>query len=451
MPANLLNGIVVDNCKDCTLQRMKGIAMGILIQDVLAVLPEGARTVSIFIKGNRIENIGDFRTEASYDEIIDGRGRLAVPGLVNAHAHTYMTALRNYADDLPFDTWLFDRVMPAEESLTPEEAYWSSSLACLEMLRGGITSFLDMHMFPGAACRAAIETGMRAVVSRGLSGGADDIEGGKRRLREAVAEFHEYRDNERLTFMLAPHALYTCDEGYLREIADKARELGLGINTHIAEGKSEIRGSLEKYGLTPFQVYDRCGLLGESTIAAHCVHMTDADIELMRERGASVALNPFSNLKLANGVARVPDMLRAGINLCLGTDSSASNNSLSILRELQITATLHKGLTGNPEAVTASESFKMATVNGARALGLRDVGELRGGMMADIAIFDVSTPGMTPLGDPLSALAYSSAGLQAETVIVDGEIALRCGEYKKADTERILYETNAIGKRLNRG
>ena len=425
--------------------------MGILIKNILAVLPDGARTVSIFIKGNRIEKIGDFPDEAGFGEVIDGQGRLAVPGLVNAHAHTYMTVLRNYADDLPFDKWLFERVMPAEESLTAQEAYWSSSLACLEMLRGGITSFLDMHMFPGAACRAALETGMRAVVSRGLSGGADDVEGGKRRLREAEDEFLEYRDRERLSFMLAPHAMYTCDEGYLREIADKARELGLGINTHIAEGESEIQGSLEKYGLTPFQVYDRCGLLGSNTIAAHCVHMTDADIELVRERGVSVALNPCSNLKLANGAARVPDMLRAGINLCLGTDSSASNNSLSILREMQITATLHKGLTGNPEAVTASESFKMATVNGARALGLRDAGELREGMRADIAIFNINTPGMTPLGDPAGALAYSSTGLQAETVIVDGEIALRGGEYIKADAERILYEANAIGKRLNRG
>jgi len=420
----------------------------ILLKNILAMLPEGARTVSVYIKNGLIEKIGDIPDDISSAEIIDGGGKLAIPGFVNSHTHAYMSALRNYADDLPFDAWLFERVMPAEESLTAEEAYWSASLACLEMLRGGITTFLDMHMFPGASCRAALETGMRGVISRGLSKGAEEPRGGVRRLKEAVDEIEEYSGIGRLTFMLAPHALYTCDEPYLREIAEKANELGLGINTHIAESLGEIKSAFENYGATPFQLYDRCGLLSPGTVAAHCVHMTDDDIVLMRQRGASISLNPSSNLKLANGIARVPDLLASGINLCLGTDSTASNNNLSILRELTFVTMLYKGLSGDPTLVTASEGFKMATVNGAKALSLHNVGELREGWIADIAIFDLNTPGMNPIGNPVSALAYSSAGLLAETVIVDGKIVMCGGEFTGADAGRILYETEKIGKRL---
>jgi len=396
--------------------------MGILIKDILAILPDESRKCDIYLENQRISAIDSEPEGFICQRTIDGSGCLITPGLVNAHTHVYMTGFRNQADDLDFNTWLFDRIMPMEDALTPEEAYKWTVAGCREMLSHGVTSFLDMHMFPSCTPRAAIETGIRAVISRGLSGGAGDKSGGERRIREAIAEIEEYSGTQNLSFMLAPHAPYTCSEAYLREIAAIAAELGLGIHTHLCESKGEVGGIFKEYGCTPIELFDRCGLLSDKTVAAHCVHITEADINILAGRGVSVASNPASNLKLANGIAPVSELLKRGVNVCLGTDSAASNNSLSILRELQLVTLLSKGISGDPTQVTAREGFLMATRNGAKALGLEGCGEIRVGATADLAIFNIDIPSMQPLGDPVAALAYSSAGLNAEITIVGGKI-----------------------------
>ncbi|MGI5935602.1 MAG: amidohydrolase [Oscillospiraceae bacterium] len=424
--------------------------MGILIKDILAVLPGGtSRKCTVCIEGARILSVDGEPEGFRAEKVIDGAQKLMVPGLVNAHAHAYMTPFRNWADDLDFNTWLFKKIMPMEDALTREDAYWGAVLACMEMIKGGITCFLDMHMFPGSSARAALDTGLRAVISRGLSGGTEDPEGGRRRLREALEEIREFSGPPTLSFMLAPHAPYTCDEGYLRSIAEKARELGLGINTHLSESLGEVEDVENKYGCSPVEFYDRCGLLGNSTVAAHCVHLSSEDMDLLARRGVSVAINHASNLKLANGIAPVSELQKRGVNLCLGTDSAASNNSLSVLRELSLVTLLHKGVNGDPLAVTAAEGFEMATANGARALGLGGkTGEIRPGFLADLAIFDLEQPGIAPLGDPVAALAYSGAGLSAHTVIVNGRIVLESGEFTTVDPRRVYFEVERTCARL---
>ena len=420
--------------------------MGIAIKNALTVLTDadgtpGAQTVPVYIEGGVIAGIGAEPKGFRAEKTIDGAGKLLVPGLVNAHTHAYMTLFRNQADDLDFDTWLFKRIMPAEDAMTHEDAYWSTMLACMEMLRGGITGFMDMHMFPRTIARAVLDSGMRAVLSRGLSGGESDVEGGKRRLKEALDEINEFSGvSDRLSFRLAPHAVTTCDEAYLRQIGETAAELGLGLNTHLSEAGGEYELVRSRYGCTPAELYDRCGLLTGRTLAAHCVHLSDSDMELLAGRGVSIAVNHASNLKLANGIAPVVQFMERGLNLCLGSDSAASNNSLSILREMGLVTLLHKGFSGDPCAVTAADAFRMATVNGARALGFSDTGEIRAGWKADLALFDIDRPELTPLGDALAALSYSSQGLIADTVLVNGEIVLEHGEFTAFDADEVLFE-----------
>lgn len=420
------------------------------IRDILAVLPEGAKTCSIYIDGDTIAAIGEAPAGFVPDRIIEGRDRLAAPGFVNAHTHNYMTLMRGYADDLSFNDWLFGRIMPMEDRITPEDAYWSCMLAAMEMIRSGTTCYLDMHMFPEVTVRAALDSGMRAVISRGLSGGAEDAEGGARRIREARNEIGQFRDTSgRLSFMLAPHAVYTCDEGYLREIADLSRELKLGINTHLAETDNEVRTCYEKYGCSPVELYDRFGLLKSSTVAAHCVRLSINDINILSYRDVSAVINTGSNLKLGNGTPPIASLKRHGVNLCFGTDSAASNNSLSILREMQLFSLVHKGVTKDPTIAPAADCFDMATKNGARALGLGAVtGQLVPGMKADIAIFGLTEPGRVPLADPRAAMCYASAGWSADTVLIDGKLVLDNGEFTLFDAEKIRAEVMASCKRL---
>ena len=424
--------------------------MGIIIKDILSVLPNHETlNCDIYIEAGEIVSLDEKPEGFVADNTINGKGKLIIPGLINTHTHTYMTVFRNIADDLDFNTWLFKRIMPLEEKMLYDEAYWSSQLACMEMIKDGITCFLDMHMFIGSSIMAASNSKMRAVISRGLSGSADDYTSGNKRLSEAISEIRNYNDLPRIYFMLAPHAAYTCNEDYLNKIADIATEMRLGINTHISESQREVQQIYDIYQCSPIELYDRCGLLKNNTVAAHCVHLSDDDIDILYNRGVSVSINSSSNLKLGNGIAPVCKLLERGVNICLGTDSAASNNNLSILHELRLVTLLHKGLNYNPTAVSASEGLNMATRNAAKALGMEnDIGEIRVGYKADLTIYNILEASMMPIGEPISALCYSSSGLKADTVIVDGNILFSNGEFTSIDTERVNFEVNKMCKRL---
>jgi 5-methylthioadenosine/S-adenosylhomocysteine deaminase len=320
-------------------------------------------------------------------------------------------------------------------------------LAIMEMLRSGTTSFIDMY-HPEEGSRAAEETGIRTVQSRGLLGGADDPEAGERRLRTALDEIEKWKGRDNISFMLAPHAPYTCDEGYQREIAAEAKRLGLPINTHISESLAENETIRERYGCTPMELLDRTGLLTETTVAAHCVHLTDGDVEILAKRGVHVVTNPVSNLKLANGVAPVMKMLKAGVKVALGTDSAASNNSLNMFRDLSMLTLIHKGVNHNAQAISAQEGFNIATKNGAAATGIHNLGEIKAGYIADLCILNLDGPSTQPVNNPIAAIAYAMNGSEVETVIVGGKVLMENREFANIDSERVVYEVNKICERI---
>ncbi len=427
--------------------------MGILVKDVLGIFPgKGEEEFStyktdVYIEGDRIAGIGSQPDGFKADVTIDGTDKLITPGLINAHTHSYMAFMRNCADDLSFMDWLFGRIDPIEQKMTDEDAYWGASLAILEMIKSGTTCFNDMQMNIHQTTRAVKESGMRAVISRGLVGSGND-EAGQMRLRQAYEERDAFKDCSRLTFRLGPHAPYTCDEAFLKIVAQEAKREGMGIHMHLSESVTEVENCKKDYGCSPIELAERCGLFEVPFIAAHCVHVTDTDIDILKKYDVSVVTNPASNMKLGNGFAPIPEMLEKGINICIGTDGAASNNSLNLIHEMSLVTLIHKGTHKDPQCVSANDAFRFATIGGAKGLGLeKEIGSIEVGKKADLAIFNLKTPSMWPLNSPLSALSYSANGAEADTVIIDGEIIMEQGKVLTMDEERIYHETaNIINK-----
>ena len=372
-------------------------------------------------------------------EVIDAARHLVMPGLINMHTHAYMTLMRNYADDVGFDEWLFKRVMPVEDTLPLEGAYWGSLLACMEMIRTGTTTFMDMHMFRGQSCRAALETGMRAWIGRGLVG--EDLYGdGLSRFRQGLEEQAEYECG-RIRFTLAPHAIYSCGPKLLEQVAREAADRGMRKQIHLSESDNEVNDALRKYGKTPVALLRDTGFLDEKTILAHCVKMRGDDISIIKEAGATVVTNPASNAKLGNGFAPLQDFLDAGIQVCLGTDGTCSNNTLNMFREMGLVSLIHKGIHRNPVTAPADTVVRMATANAGRALGLpEELGVIAEGALADLVFLDLDAPSMFPVNNPVSALCYSACGSEVDSVMIDGSFVMRKGEYTSIDAERVRYE-----------
>lgn len=423
--------------------------MGILIKGTLAILPDGDGHAvgrhDIYIEGADIACIDRMPTGFVADHIIDGSRRLTIPGLINTHTHTYMSVMRNMANDLPFMTWLFDRVEPIEDQLTHEDAYWASLLSQTEMIRSGTTCFNDMQMFIHQTTRAVEESGMRAVICRGLVG--DSYDEHDRRIAEALEERAAFRSCDRLTFRLGPHAPYSCGKDYLRLVMDVARQEGLGIHTHIAESRAEVDNMQRDHGCTPVEYLRDAGVFDMPTIAAHCVFTSASDHAILAEHGVSVVTNPASNMILGNGFAPVPEMLAAGVNVCLGTDSAASNNAQNMFRELGLLALIHKGTHEDPECISADTALRMSTRNAAAALGL-PTGSIEVGKKADLALLDMDAPSLTPLGKPQAALAYAASGAEVSDVIIDGKLVLRNRELLTIDEERVRFEVARICERV---
>ena len=423
--------------------------MGILVSGALAVLPDhDAHAVGrhdLYLEGSVIAGIDEAPEGFVATETIDGSRRLAIPGLINAHTHTYMSMMRNVADDLSFADWLFGAIVPIEDRLVPEDAYWGSLLSQVEMIRSGTTCFSDMPMFVDQIARAARESGIRAVLARGLQG--EEYDRNDFRLAEAMDARRENADCDRLTFLLGPHAPYTCGPDYLRMIADVAREEGMGIHIHIAESETESVNMWKDHHCTPVEYVRDNGIFESPTIAAHCVRVNESDRAILAENGVSVVTNPASNMKLGNGFAPVPEMVKEGINVCLGTDGAASNNAQNMFRELGLLALIHKGTHDTPQCVSADDAFRMATRNAAAALSL-PTGSLEVGKKADIVLLDLDAPSLTPLNDAVSALAYSANGSEVADVIIDGAVVMRNRELLTVDEERVRFEIARICGRL---
>ena len=426
--------------------------MGIVIKNVLAVLPEGGRDeikqTDIYIEGEKITGIGKEPQGFHADKTIKGDDRLVIPGFINCHTHSYMAFMRNVADDLSFMDWLFKTISPIEDQMTDEDAYWGACLAIIEMMKSGTTCFNDMQMNIMQTTRAVRESGMRAMICRGLVGNGND-EGGQMRIRQTYEERDAFKDCDRLTFMLGPHAPYTCDEDYFKIIAKEAKKNNMGIHVHLSESVSEIEQIKEKYGCSPIELADRSGLFDGLCIAAHCVQVDDNDMNIMAKKHVSVVTNPASNMKLGNGFAPVPAMMEKGINICLGTDGAASNNSLNMFHEMNLLTLIHKGANKTPQCVSAREGFRISTINGAKALGLGDdIGSIEVGKKADLAILNLNTPSFMPRNNLLAGIAYSANGSEVETVIINGQVTMEDREILTMDEELVYHKVNEIITRM---
>jgi 5-methylthioadenosine/S-adenosylhomocysteine deaminase len=370
-------------------------------------------------------------------ERVDLPGHVLIPGLVNAHTHAAMALMRGLADDLPLMRWLQEHIWPAEaRHVSPAFVREGTALACAEMLRAGITCFNDMYFFPEAALEAAAAAGMR--VSLGIividfpSAYASDPAD---YLRKGLELRDRAREQPLASFCLAPHAPYTVSDAALRQVATLAAELDLPVHIHVNETEHEVQGSLAQHGVRPLERLRRLGLVDSNLIAVHAVHLDAAEIELLGRHGCSVAHCPSSNLKLASGFAPIEALHKAGANISLGTDGAASNNRLDLLTEMRTAALLAKAVARDAQAMPAHQALRAATLGGARALGLAErVGSIEAGKRADLTAVALRAPELAPCYDPVSHLVYAAGREHVTHVWVDGELLLRDGQLKNADS-----------------
>ena len=425
--------------------------MNTLIKNVIALLPDGTTPIAnIAIADDRIVAVGDVPEDFQAEKIIDGTQHFAIPGFVNAHTHASMTLLRSYADDMKLMDWLEQMIWPIEAKLRSDDIYWGAMLAAVEMIRSGTTAFADMYGPDMERVAEVVDvSGLRGVLSRGLIGVAPDSD---KKLEENAALYENYHGaaQGRITVMFGPHALYTCPPNYLKKIAAKAQALGAEVHIHMSETVGEIENCLKEYGKRPFAHVASTGLFENGTLAAHCVHLDDEDIDIIKKYHIRVAHNPGSNMKLASGTAPVPRLLEDGVCVALGTDGASSNNNLDMLDEVQLAALMHKVHTLDPLAVPALTAVKMGTEYGAQALSLHDVGRLRAGDKADIVLFSMRGAAWTPCYNPVSLLAYAAKSSSIDTVMVDGKILMENGALTTMDEERILFEAQKVADRLTK-
>ncbi|MCL2838019.1 MAG: amidohydrolase [Oscillospiraceae bacterium] len=422
--------------------------MSVLIKNVGIVTLDDAETVIkqgfVGISGEMIDYIGEVAPSTKYARTIDGAGKVVMPGLVNAHAHSAMTLLRGYADDMNLQDWLEKKIFPAEDKMTEDDVYWGSALAIAEMIKSGTIGFADMYFFSRKTAEIAIESGVYANIGGCVIGGDDDCKADNLYLARAAAlykDFHGSADGK-IKVEIAPHAVYTCSEKYLRATAELADTLGASIHTHLSETEIENINCQKTYGVSPTELMNRCGILNKKTTCAHGVWLSDSDMEILKSNNATVVHNPVSNLKLASGVARVVDMQNRGITVALGTDGAASNNNLDLFEEIKLAAMLHKGVTLNPTVLPANEVLKMATTNGYLALGLENSGSIEAGKYADMILLDFNKPHLTPNHNTVSNIVYSANGADVDTVIVRGKILMENRELKTLDEEKILAKVS---------
>jgi 5-methylthioadenosine/S-adenosylhomocysteine deaminase len=402
----------------------------------------------VAVSGERIEAVGDIPAGFVAERVLDCTNKLVMPGFINTHTHAAMTLFRSYADDMALMEWLQTKIWPAEAGLTGDDVYWGTMLAIAEMIRGGTTAFADMYFFMNDVAKAVDQSGIRACLARGMAGVAPTAQEALVESEAFYREWHGGADG-RITVMLGPHAPYTCPPDYIKKVTALAAKLGSEIHIHLSETKGEVENCLKEHGKSPIALMNDLGLFEHGVLAAHCVHLSPEDIEIMKAKKVRVAHNPGSNMKLASGVAPVPALLTAGVPVGLGTDGTASNNNLDMLEEARLAAMLHKVNTFDPLVIPASQAVEMATSQGAAVLGLSGVtGRVAPGYKADLTIFDMSSPQWYPRHDRLSLLTYAAAAADVHSVMVDGKLLLDNRKLTTIDEERLKREVNTRGLRL---
>ena len=422
--------------------------MKTLIKGASVLLPDGSvKETNIAVDGVKIAKVGE-ATDFAAETVIDAKNKLALPGFVNAHTHASMTLLRSYADDMNLMDWLQNKIWPIEAKMKKDDIFWGAMLAAVEMIRTGTTTFADMYGDMEKVAEVTIESGLRGVLSRGIIGVAQNGEAALEENKKLFDDYHGAGDG-RVTVMFGPHAPYTCPPDFLRRVAAIAKERKAEVHIHLAETKGEVENCLKDYGMTPIALMEETGILDCGVLGAHCVHLSDDDIALMKKYGARVAHNPGSNMKLASGVGPVPQLLKAGVCVGLGTDGASSNNNLDMLEEIRLAALLHKVDTLDPLAVPALEAVRMGTEYGAKAVGLKNLGTIEEGCLADIVLFDMGGAAWTPKFDLVSLLVYAASSADVDTVMVAGKLLMEKKQLRTLDEERVLFEANRCAERIS--
>lgn len=409
------------------------------------------------IKDGVIKEVGPMSAlpqKASAEHAVDATGSLVMPGLVNAHNHAAMTLFRGLADDLPLMTWLNEHIFPAEAKfVSPEMVYWCSKLAAAEMIMSGTTTVADGYFFEGSAAEAFAESGIRAVAAQGVldfpaPGVPDPVDN-----IQAAAEFIEkwHDKNSLITPAIFCHSPYTCGPETIQKAKQLANRYKAPFFIHVAETRDEVEQVEDRYGVTPVRHLANLGVLDGASIAVHCVWLTEEDIGILQDTNTRVASCPASNMKLASGVAPVKDMADHGITVGLGTDGCASNNDLDLFKEMNLCAKLHKVEHLDPTILPARQILKMATLDGAKVLGLdKQIGSIAAGKRADVIVVDLKSPHLTPFYNA-DILVYGAAGADVSTVIVDGRIVMRDRKVLSFDVEETMAKVNELSKELKKG
>lgn len=369
---------------------------------------------------------------------IDCRGKVVMPGLINTHCHAGMTLQRNSADDIPLMSWLNDRIWPFEKRQTAQDIALATRLGVVELLLGGVTSVVEMYFEADTTVEVFKELGMRALV--GTNCFEDTVDSAFATIERAK---EHCKGQSLVQLALAPHAPYTVSPDQLSRCRDYAEEHNLPLMIHLAETQDELKQIEERYGCRPVELLDRVGLLTSGTIVAHCVHLTEEEVALLAERGVVVAHCPQCNMKISSGVAPIAALNKAGACVTLATDGPASNNDLDMWEEMRTAAFLQKVSTQNPLSLPAYEVLRMATVEGARALGLAgELGVIREGALADLIVVDMQRPHLQPLNDVVAALVYSAKSSDVEMVMVDGRMLVEEHRVVGVDLERLFEVVN---------
>lgn len=405
------------------------------------------------VKDGRIAYIGETEPQEDFGERYDGRHRLLLPGFYNVHSHAPMVLLRGYAENLPLDRWLNEKVFPFEDCLTAQDVYWATQLAIAEMLQCGTVSFTDMYFECQAMARAVLESGVKCNLSRGLT----VFDG------SAYEQLPAYRDNEgllrdyqgagdgRLAVDLCIHGEYTSSPKVVEAVAAQAKANGTRMHIHLSETHAEHEGCKQRHGMTPAAYMQAHGVFDVPVTAAHCVWLEGEDFEILRSHGVTAACCPASNLKLASGYANVPELMRRGVNVAIGTDGAASNNNLNILQDLYLFATAYKGYYRDPTLITPEQALYALTRAGALSQGRQDSGVVKVGSRADLCVMNTDSPQFTPMTNAACNVVYAAGGSDVKLTMVDGKVLYRDGAFLSLDIERVKAEVQRSTDRIIAG
>ena len=425
----------------------------ILIKNALILNPNNFenKKQSLLIKDDLIAEIAETIDEGNVDKIIDAEGKILLPGLINTHTHLSMTLFRGLADDLSLDSWLNDHIWPMEANLNGDYCYIGALLGAVELIKSGTTTFSDMYFYMEDVARAVEDAGIRAVLSYGMI----DFGDAERREAEIEENLQLFKScngmaDGRIKVFFGPHSPYTASEDLLIKVRELADEYNMGIHIHVSETEKEINDSLDERGLRPFEYLEKIGFLGPDVVAAHCVWLSDEEIEIIKKHDVKVSHNPCSNMKLASGIAPVSKLIENDICVSIGTDGASSNNNLDLIEELKTASLLQKVSTLDPKVLSSDEAITMATIKGAEALGLEnEIGSIEVGKKADIILIDTNSANMVPDSSSLSSnVIYSANGSNVDTTICNGKILMENKKLTVLDEQEIYDKAKKAIKEL---